>query len=107
MILDREYDQLGESIYICYFVDMKTITVAQLRQNPTAALAEVERGETYRVTRYRQEVARIVPPAQRKRVTPEELAAVLRATPVDTGWAGEVAVARADADGEGNVWDQA
>lgn len=40
---------------------MKTITVAQLRQNPTAMLAEVEAGETYRVTRHNHEIARVVP----------------------------------------------
>lgn len=40
---------------------MKTITVAELRQNPTAALADVERGETYTVTRHRRPIARLVP----------------------------------------------
>ncbi|HRW17674.1 MAG TPA: type II toxin-antitoxin system prevent-host-death family antitoxin [Dermatophilaceae bacterium] len=40
---------------------MKTITVGQLRQNPTAMLAEVEGGATYRVTRHNREIARIVP----------------------------------------------
>ncbi len=40
---------------------MKTITVAQLRQNPSAMLAEVEAGEIYRVTRHSREIARIVP----------------------------------------------
>lgn len=40
---------------------MKTITVAQLRQNPTAMLSDVEAGETYRVTRHNREIARIVP----------------------------------------------
>lgn len=40
---------------------MKTITVGQLRQNPTAMLDEVEAGETYQVTRHNREIARIVP----------------------------------------------
>lgn len=40
---------------------VKTITVAELRQNPTAALADVEAGETYIVTRHRRPVARLVP----------------------------------------------
>lgn len=40
---------------------MKTITVGQLRQNPTEMLAAVEAGEVYRVTRHNREVARIVP----------------------------------------------
>lgn len=42
---------------------MKTITVGQLRQNPTTMLAEVEAGETYRITRHSREIARIVPRA--------------------------------------------
>jgi len=46
---------------------MKTITVAELRQNPTAALDDVEDGETYEVTRHRRVIARLVP------VEPEEL----------------------------------
>lgn len=40
---------------------MKTITVAELRQNPTAALEAVEGGETYVVTRHRRPIARLVP----------------------------------------------
>ncbi|MFT4233816.1 MAG: type II toxin-antitoxin system Phd/YefM family antitoxin [Microbacterium sp.] len=42
---------------------MKTITVAELRQNPTEAITEVESGEVYRITRHRREVARLVPPS--------------------------------------------
>lgn len=51
---------------------MKTITVGQLRQNPTAMLAEVESGETYRITRHDQEIARIVPLAPRLALTPRK-----------------------------------
>ncbi len=40
---------------------VKTITVGQLRQNPTTMLADVEAGEIYRVTRHNREVARVVP----------------------------------------------
>lgn len=42
---------------------MKSITVGELRQNPTAAFSEVESGETYVVTRHHREVARLVPPS--------------------------------------------
>lgn len=42
---------------------MRTITVADLRQNPTGALREVEAGETYVVTRHRHPVAKLVPVA--------------------------------------------
>ena len=38
---------------------MKTITVAELRQNPTEALKAVEGGETYLVTRHRSTVAKL------------------------------------------------
>jgi prevent-host-death family protein len=40
---------------------MKTITVAQLRQNPTDAIASVEAGESYVVTRHRHPVAQLIP----------------------------------------------
>lgn len=40
---------------------MKSISVAELRQNPTAALAAVESGESYVVTRHRHPVARLIP----------------------------------------------
>ena len=40
---------------------MKTISVGDLRQNPTEALAMVERGDTYLVTRHRRPVAQLVP----------------------------------------------
>lgn len=41
---------------------MKTISVGELRQNPTVMLAEVAAGETYRITRHGREVGRILPP---------------------------------------------
>lgn len=40
---------------------MKTITVGQLRQNPTTMLDEVEAGESYVVTRHNRAIARILP----------------------------------------------
>lgn len=40
---------------------MKTITVAELRQNPTEALKAVESGETFLVTRHRHPVAQLSP----------------------------------------------
>lgn len=40
---------------------MKSITVAELRQNPTQALDEVSAGETYVVTRHRHPIAKLVP----------------------------------------------
>lgn len=49
---------------------MKTITVGELRQNPTAALDEVEKGGTYRITRHNREIGRIVPPGSAPGVLP-------------------------------------
>lgn len=49
---------------------MKSITVAELRQNPTDALSDVETGETYVVTKHRREIARLVPADQGAAVTP-------------------------------------
>lgn len=40
---------------------MKAITVAQLRQNPTAALDDVQAGQSYVITRHRHAIARLVP----------------------------------------------
>lgn len=63
---------------------MKTITVGQLRQNPTAMLADVEAGEVYQVTRHSREIARISPRAHevellpRKRATGSRLAELPR-----------------------------
>lgn len=51
---------------------MKTITVAELRQNPTNALDEVEHGATYVVTRHRRAVARLVPAVAAVDLVPAE-----------------------------------
>ncbi|MEL4358904.1 MULTISPECIES: type II toxin-antitoxin system Phd/YefM family antitoxin [unclassified Luteococcus] len=40
---------------------MKTISVGELRQNPSPMLEAVASGETYRVTRHHQEIAQISP----------------------------------------------
>lgn len=63
---------------------MKTITVGQLRQNPTEMLSDVEAGETYRITRHDHEVARVVPLAPglalipRRRATGSRLSGLSR-----------------------------
>ncbi len=51
---------------------MRSITVAELRQNPTEALNAVESGETYIVTRHRREIARLVPAKQVDVARPKE-----------------------------------
>lgn len=77
---------------------MKTVSVANLRQNPTQALAEVEQGATYIVTRHNREIARLIPPAPTATVTPDDFQALLRATPLPTGWAEELKESAADFD---------
>lgn len=40
---------------------MKSISIGEIRQNPTRMLRDVESGETYSLTRHHREVARIIP----------------------------------------------
>lgn len=40
---------------------MKTISIGEIRQNPTRMLRDVESGEAYSLTRHHREVARIIP----------------------------------------------
>lgn len=42
---------------------MNTITVGQLRQNPTKMLNDVAAGATYSVIRHGREIGRVVPPS--------------------------------------------
>jgi antitoxin (DNA-binding transcriptional repressor) of toxin-antitoxin stability system len=83
---------------------MKAISVAELRQNPTAALDQVEQGATFVVTRHRREVARLVPPLTQRHVTAGTFAEVLRATPLRDDWGAEVAAARKDLDDADDPW---
>ncbi|MGU3435865.1 type II toxin-antitoxin system Phd/YefM family antitoxin [Actinomycetes bacterium M1A6_2h] len=85
---------------------MKSITVAQLRQNPTEAIDDLERGEEYIITRHRKEVGRLVPPRKRIPVTAERAAAVYLAAPLDGSWSAEFEQDRAD-DVVENPWDRA
>lgn len=50
---------------------MKSITVAELRQNLTAMLDDVAAGESYRITRHGREVGRILPPDEAPPLIPE------------------------------------
>ncbi|WP_206074424.1 type II toxin-antitoxin system Phd/YefM family antitoxin [Antribacter gilvus] len=86
---------------------MNTVTVAELRQNPTPVLEAVEHGETFVVTRYRKEIARLVPPARRRRVTAAEAMSVYERAPLsDRSWSEEVARERA-AELARDPWDRA
>lgn len=75
---------------------MKTITVAELRQNPTAALADVERGEVYAVTRHKREIAHLVPIRRAGTTTAQEAMAIYEHSPLDgDSWATELSADRA------------
>lgn len=82
---------------------MKTISVGQLRQNPTAALDAVERGESFEVTRHRRVVGRLVPPRSAG-TSAEAVLAVLRETPLERDWAAELAAQRGDFDHDRDPW---
>ncbi|WP_440712584.1 type II toxin-antitoxin system Phd/YefM family antitoxin [Gordonia sp. FQ] len=74
------------------------ISVAQLRQNPTAAFDAVEHGEEVLITRNRRIVGKLVPIGEpRARVTAEQAKAVYADAPLsDDSWVSEVDTARAE-----------
>jgi antitoxin (DNA-binding transcriptional repressor) of toxin-antitoxin stability system len=75
---------------------VKTISVGQLRQNPTAALDALERGEEFEITRHRKVIGRLVPAQPIRFVSGEEFMATLRATPLsDDSWSEELRQDRA------------
>jgi len=80
---------------------MSTVSIAELRQNPTPALDAVERGETLDVTRYRRAIARLVPVVD-SQVSGLDVMQVLSATLADPGWAAELDNQRQD-DAWGNL----
>lgn len=85
---------------------MKTISVGDLRQNPTSALDDVEHGETYSVTRHRREIARLVPPPRRQTVRAADFWRAISSTPVDALWAEEIAAERSDFDDDRDAWSR-
>lgn len=62
---------------------MKTVTVGQLRQNPTEVLAEVEAGATYAITRHGHAIGRIVPPSEAPDITPPKKSVAARTRSLD------------------------
>jgi len=85
---------------------MKTISVAQLRQNPGPMLADVQSGETYVVTQYRRTIARIMPLTERAPVTGADVRAAFGSkVPADDGdWLAEHEADRA-AEYSDDPWD--
>lgn len=67
----------------------KTITSAQLRQNPSEALRGVQNGDEYTITYHGRRIARMLPIATEHGVG-RERAMSLYDTAVDAGWAEEL-----------------
>lgn len=61
---------------------MKTITVGELRQNPTRMLDDVAAGETYRVTRHGHDIGLVVPVAEPALIVPARRRGAMRLTGV-------------------------
>ena len=76
---------------------MNTISIGQLRQNPTAMIRAVQAGETYTLTDRGQPVAEIRPHPGVRWVPSEEVTALLRELGPDPKWAEELRQLRDEA----------
>lgn len=80
---------------------MRTVSVGEIRQNPTAAFDAVERGETVQLTRHNRPFAQITPitPGRPRGVSGAEVMAWLATKPFDSfdasGWQDELRADRA------------
>jgi prevent-host-death family protein len=72
----------------------RTISVGQLRQNPTRLLREVQAGATYTVTDHGRSVAAVVPRSEHRWVPIEEVAELLRTLGDDDSWRHEISEQR-------------
>jgi antitoxin (DNA-binding transcriptional repressor) of toxin-antitoxin stability system len=86
-------------------MDMTTVSIAELRQNPAPALAEVERGKLLTITRYRKPIATITPLA-RSKVSGIDVMKALALCPVDEQWSEELEALRSQ-DRAIDPWDEA
>jgi antitoxin (DNA-binding transcriptional repressor) of toxin-antitoxin stability system len=76
----------------------KTISVGELRQNPTRMLREVKAGATYTVTDHGEPIAEIAARRQPRWIPGDEVDSVLRELGADEAWAREIAAGRAAVD---------
>ncbi len=75
----------------------RSITVGQLRQNPTRMLSDVQEGETYTITNHGRPIADVVPHRESAWV-PVDAVRELLAAPVEPTWAAELQEQRRDDD---------
>lgn len=73
----------------------KTISVGQLRQNPTQMLREVRAGAKYTVTDHGEPIATISGTQEQRWVPVEQLDELLRDLGADQTWGDELAAERA------------
>lgn len=76
----------------------KSISIGELRQNPTRMLREVRAGATYTITDHGEPVAEVAARRQARWVASEELDSLLRELGSDDAWARSIAVDRAAVD---------
>ena len=72
-----------------------TISVGELRQNPTRMLREVKAGATYTITDHGEPVAEVTARHEARWVPIEELDELLQELGADDAWAREIATERA------------
>lgn len=76
----------------------KSISIGELRQNPTRMLREVKAGATYTITDHGEPVAEITARRQPRWVPSEEVDFLLRELGADDAWTREIAADRAAVD---------
>lgn len=75
-----------------------TISIGELRQNPTRMLRDVRAGATYTITDHGEPVADVVTRRTPRWVSANAVDEVLRELGADVVWAGELAADRAAVD---------
>lgn len=74
----------------------RTLSLRELRQNPTSAMDAIEAGKVVVITRRNRPIADLVPHRPRAGATPRELAAMLTRAQVDAEWERDLAEQRGD-----------
>lgn len=83
-----------------------TISIGELRQNPTRMLREVKAGATYVITDHGEPVAEVAPRRGQRWVPAADVDALLRELGTADAWAREIAETRA-AEGADDPWERA
>ena len=82
-----------------------TISIGELRQNPTRMLRDVRGGASYTITDHGEPVAEVTAVRRPRWVPGHELDALLRDLGADDAWAHDIASARA-AEGMTDPWSR-